>query len=64
MVLPGVIKIRAYVTNLSEKKANFALKSVLDTAVGEGADFHFLTENGLSFNSEHQFENMLKERAL
>ena len=64
VVLPGVIKIRAYVTNLSEKKANFALKSVLDTAVGEGADFHFLTENGLSFNSEHQFENMLKERAL
>lgn len=63
-VLPGVIKIRAYVTNLSEKKANFALKAVLDTSVGEGADFHFLTENGLSFNSEHQFENMLKERAL
>ena len=60
VVLPGVIKIRAYVTNLSEKKANFALKAVLDTSVGEGADFHFLTENGLSFNSEHQFENMLK----
>lgn len=64
VVLPGVIKIRAYVTNLSEKKANFALKAVLDTSVGEGADFHFLTENGLSFNSEQQFENMLKERAL
>lgn len=63
-VLPAVIKVEVFVTNLSGKKGDFAVKAVFDTALGEGSDIHFITGNSLAFNSEHQFENMLKERSL
>lgn len=63
-VLPAVIKVSVFVTNLSGKKGDFAVKAVLDTVLGEGTDSHFVTGNSLIFNSEHQFENMLKERSL
>lgn len=53
-----IIKVSAVVMNKGKKTETFALKSVLDTVLGEKTGPHFSTATEEAIDSERQFRNM------
>ena len=47
-----IVKITAYVTNISKSKKVLSLKAIFDTHLGEGTPYHFMTSSGMKLNSE------------
>lgn len=52
------VKIRIAVTNMGKKKANFAVKAVFDTILGETDRHHFYTSSGSAVKSEISLRNL------
>ena len=46
------VKIRIVVTNMSKKKANYAVKAIFDTVLGETDRHHFYTSTGAAVKNE------------
>ena len=59
----GIIKLTVYVTNLSSKTSDFAVKALFDTILGEGLDYHFELADGSRVTSELQLGTMENARA-
>lgn len=53
-----LIKVTATVTNLGPKKVQFALKSVLDTILGESTQYHFYNADDSAVKSEVMYRNV------
>ena len=52
------VKIRVVVTNMGKKKANFAVKAVFDTILGETDRHHFYTSTGSAVKNEISLRNL------
>lgn len=53
-----MVKITASIKNVGTKTTEFALKSVLDTVLGESAAVHFYTSNGEPVKNEVMYRNL------
>lgn len=58
----NMVKVTAEVLNVSKKANTFALKSILDTVLGEAAGAHFYTKDMMPVNSEVMYKTMQKEK--
>lgn len=52
-----MIKVTATVTNLGTKKAQFSLKTILDTVLGESTSYHFYTSDNEPVKSEVMYRD-------
>lgn len=53
-----IVKVKATITNLGPKKAQFSLKSVLDTVLGESTQYHFYNADESSVKSEVMYRDV------
>lgn len=59
---PSVVRMAVSVTNASPSPAEFALKSVFDTVLGEGSDIHFVSASGTPVSGGTMFTNLTDEQ--
>lgn len=57
-----VLRIQTTVTNTGKKAAEFALKNVMDTVLGEADLYHFYTADNVPIKSEASFRTMANAR--
>lgn len=59
-----MVKITVYSTNLLGDPQEISVKAVVDTILGEGTDFHFISTAGLKIASERQLLSVKKDRSI
>lgn len=57
-----VLKVTVTVVNKGHRKADFAVKQVLDTVLGESARYHFYTSDNTAVKNEVVSRNLKKDR--
>ena len=57
-----VVKVKAQITNQSNKKDDFSLKCVLDTVLGETGSYHFYTADNKPVKNEVLYRNPIEEK--
>lgn len=57
-----MLKVTYTVTNLSDKKDDFALKAIYDTVLGESDSYHFYTSENLPIKNEVSYRTMQNQK--
>ncbi|WP_147634442.1 hypothetical protein [Treponema pectinovorum] len=59
-----IVKVSIFSTNIFNEVQDISVKAVIDTILGEGTDFHFVTTAGNKISSEKQFSSFKQDRSI